>query len=860
MRRQARTQLDLSLPPPARTCPLLRWACLIALFILKRDRAALVYTAQGGNSGNLIFNVTLASCLLLGVGSVAAYTAGRMYHLRVQRCLRWVTSTAEVAMCQRQVLLYAYLCNALLWLAPNCYALAKQCGPFTTFVIWAEGVRWLFINLIMALICVIASHGHWTARYAVDEGGEDAHVVMSWAYLLHASPLIILFVGSSGVIIASAAVASSLAEQLRLGDRPCVDALFLSTCLHHGLYLSRRRRWLMYAQGVLLALYGVLFSAYLLAARRMLRRQPYMTSRRRRASLRFLIWSTYKVLLTAVAAVALSMFVGPSSCSTRVIVDYGFAPLQIVLAVYVAVHGVLISPVAPDEERASHVAQQQLQLFAWREHDVPEVVARRSEGAKRPSRQLNAEPVFCVETASKLLSWSFAAYERAALTGADLRHTPADGLFIRDLHVAVQPVPQLPTDVPIAVEVQQLKQRRAGVFKRLWLRIWSPHWLIRAKALEMAAQKDDAAAAHAAATWFPGLDPRGMVAFGAAALMGAATSGPWAASPPDRNDGDVHDDDAESTSTEPELNPDLTEDAALAAVVIERRQRRRRLASALLPKLLATFDLLSGHVLLQPALAIKALVAWGPDALVIAFRGSAAVSNFRLDARVGLVVHPPRRQAKGMPHLRTAIYARTPAVHTGFWTAYTAGDMRGALLARFRAAMQRRRQSGATSPLRVYCTGHSMGGALAQLVAYDITAAWGAAVHTTVVTFGCPRAGNHAFACDFNRIVPDCWNVVHGRDSVFHTRLWLLMYKHPGKRVVLRPAGEGLLVRPSFIETTFESGDTLLDHRIKVYLTAMDQLLTAEAQRHPEMGRDLMYIREQLVRSVLRIPLSSAAP
>jgi hypothetical protein len=74
-------------------------------------------------------------------------------------------------------------------------------------------------------------------------------------------------------------------------------------------------------------------------ASRALSRLTYAASRRRRVALRFLLWSTSKALLTAVVTVSLSLLVDAGSCETRALTDYGFAPQQIVLGVYVAVHG-----------------------------------------------------------------------------------------------------------------------------------------------------------------------------------------------------------------------------------------------------------------------------------------------------------------------------------------------------------------------------------------------------------------------------------------------------------------------------------------------------------------------------------------
>ena len=68
--------------------------------------------------------------------------------------------------------------------------------------------------------------------------------------------------------------------------------------------------------------------------------------------------------------------------------------------------------------------------------------------------------------------------------------------------------------------------------------------------------------------------------------------------------------------------------------------------------------------------------------------------------------------------------------------------------------------------------GHSLGGALATLAAYDFATAAqavGKTLNLAVYTFGCPRVGNHAFARDFEEVTleilaPACgsWSVLSG--------------------------------------------------------------------------------------------------
>ena len=65
-----------------------------------------------------------------------------------------------------------------------------------------------------------------------------------------------------------------------------------------------------------------------------------------------------------------------------------------------------------------------------------------------------------------------------------------------------------------------------------------------------------------------------------------------------------------------------------------------------------------------------------------------------------------------------------------------------------------------------------MGGALATLAAYDIREellkAGRAEVQVVCYSFGAPRTGNHAFARDYNRIVPDTWSIINDQACPFH--------------------------------------------------------------------------------------------
>ncbi len=58
--------------------------------------------------------------------------------------------------------------------------------------------------------------------------------------------------------------------------------------------------------------------------------------------------------------------------------------------------------------------------------------------------------------------------------------------------------------------------------------------------------------------------------------------------------------------------------------------------------------------------------------------------------------------------------------------------------------------------------GHSLGGALAILAAYDIQQAFGFR-NLHVYTYGAPRVGNHRFAREYNDTVPNTWTVINDK-------------------------------------------------------------------------------------------------
>jgi hypothetical protein len=145
-------------------------------------------------------------------------------------------------------------------------------------------------------------------------------------------------------------------------------------------------------------------------------------------------------------------------------------------------------------------------------------------------------------------------------------------------------------------------------------------------------------------------------------------------------------------------------------------------------------------------------------------------------------------------------------VHSGFLTAYD--SVRGALLGLIDTALantsatsqeESKIAEGATDVRKcpkeekdpnwtVLFTGHSLGGALATLAAFDLSyrsSSWSnKPAKIALYNFGSPRVGNKAFATEFNRAVPHSWRLIARNDAVVNVPR-LVGYCHVGHAVIV---------------------------------------------------------------------------
>lgn len=121
-----------------------------------------------------------------------------------------------------------------------------------------------------------------------------------------------------------------------------------------------------------------------------------------------------------------------------------------------------------------------------------------------------------------------------------------------------------------------------------------------------------------------------------------------------------------------------------------------------------------------------------------------------------------------------------PTVHTGFRDAWYGDNLRSTTIKYISEQvdeLNRENADAVSMGLEVLdlaptidITGHSLGGSLAILAAYDLTKILSSTpkkrAHIRVYTHGCPRVGNGAFVQNFNDIVSPCWNIINKNDIV----------------------------------------------------------------------------------------------
>lgn len=222
-----------------------------------------------------------------------------------------------------------------------------------------------------------------------------------------------------------------------------------------------------------------------------------------------------------------------------------------------------------------------------------------------------------------------------------------------------------------------------------------------------------------------------------------------------------------------------------------------------------------------------ALLVDGNDRIVVSFRGTNSWRNLRTDLkafhvkmnRVLPTLFGDSEDICNGGSLGSVSHAilgsrdgQDAKIHRGFAAAYKSVAVR---------VIQGIKKMQAERPRPVFLTGHSLGGALATICAYDCVLKLDIGARDLyVATYGSPRVGNGAFRRLYDEAVPASWRVSIAADLV--TKLPKVGYQHVGKKVMLTTAGD-LFIDPNSLELSIWDGDatSLIYHRKASYLLAM---------------------------------------
>jgi len=221
----------------------------------------------------------------------------------------------------------------------------------------------------------------------------------------------------------------------------------------------------------------------------------------------------------------------------------------------------------------------------------------------------------------------------------------------------------------------------------------------------------------------------------------------------------------------------------------------------------------------------KAIVGWKDDCIVISFRGTSSMVNVMSDVRVWRTPFP---QDSALNRISSS-----SKVHSGFLAAYRAEGFNKRLLDSVKRLLDGclENKTAKESKVKVFVTGHSLGGALAVLCSFEIasTLLCSQRVDLHCYVFGSPRVGNHSWASLYNQHVPNTWQIINDDDTITRAGKFFLLYKHVGHRVLINKRGD-MLVRPSFSEYSMRRapGGSIRDHYLTRYRRAMESIVQAQ--------------------------------
>eukprot|EP01064_Diplonema_japonicum_P003191 TRINITY_DN12091_c0_g1_i1.p1 TRINITY_DN12091_c0_g1~~TRINITY_DN12091_c0_g1_i1.p1 ORF type:complete len:1369 (+),score=232.91 TRINITY_DN12091_c0_g1_i1:183-4109(+) len=214
----------------------------------------------------------------------------------------------------------------------------------------------------------------------------------------------------------------------------------------------------------------------------------------------------------------------------------------------------------------------------------------------------------------------------------------------------------------------------------------------------------------------------------------------------------------------------------------------------------------------------------------IVFRGTRNTSNVKTDLSIHREIY--EEMANRVDEVKW--YQENPCVHSGFaktWMMLKDDVMN---------ALEKEMNKASDANIRVVCTGHSLGGALAVLASYSIRKEY-PNLWVSLYNYGTPRVGNTTFCHMFNKHVPDCYRMTHPADPVpehppkCSFGVLPARYNHPTNEVRVDTSGN-IMINPTNVESLlldsfpfslfelFATTETIrYGHSMKAYRTAIQR-------------------------------------
>lgn len=225
--------------------------------------------------------------------------------------------------------------------------------------------------------------------------------------------------------------------------------------------------------------------------------------------------------------------------------------------------------------------------------------------------------------------------------------------------------------------------------------------------------------------------------------------------------------------------------------------------------------------------------------LVVAFRGTEQ-TRWK-DLRTDLMLVP----AGLNPERLGGDFKQEVQVHSGFLSAYD--SVRNRIISLIKLSIGYFSEDGLeTIPKwQVYVTGHSLGGALATLLALELASSRMAkcgVISVTMYNFGSPRVGNRRFAEVYNEKVKDSWRVVNHRD-IIPTVPRLMGYCHVAQPVYLAARDwKETLINTELSEDEYQGdviGESTPDDLVSEFMKGEKQLVEKILQTEINLLRSI---------------------